>query len=209
MKYDFPIIMPTIVCRIRDKWSKLVSRLRARWLAFWWGLRIGKGVRFEGRTLVRTRRRGSVIIGNGTIFNANPLTNLVGLSGPTILDVLGGGRIKIGDNSGFSSVVISSRSAVDIGNHVKVGGNTRIFDHDYHSLDANVRRSAEDRLHIRTSPIVIDDDCFIGTNAHILKGTHLGARSIVAAGSVVFGLDVPPDSLVKGNPARIVSSRHG
>jgi len=37
-----------------------------------------------------------------------------------------------------------------------------------------------------------------------LKGTHLGPRTIVAAGSVVFGLDVPSDSLVKGNPARVI-----
>ena len=51
------------------------------------------------------------------------------------------------------------------------------------------------------------DDCFIGTNAIILKGTHLGPRTIVAAGSVVFGLDVPADSMLKGNPARLIE-RH-
>ena len=64
----------------------------------------------------------------------------------------------------------------------------------------------EDRRHIRSKPVVIEDDCFIGTNAIILKGTHLGARSIVAAGSVVAGLDVPADSMVKGNPAQVVYS---
>jgi bifunctional UDP-N-acetylglucosamine pyrophosphorylase/glucosamine-1-phosphate N-acetyltransferase len=50
----------------------------------------------------------------------------------------------------------------------------------------------------------IGDDCFIGTNSILLKGTKIGARSIVAAGSVVFGLQIPPDSLVKGNPAQII-----
>ena len=80
----------------------------------------------------------------------------------------------------------------------------RIFDHDFHSLDAAVRRTSQDRLNVRSKPVVIEDDCFIGTNAIILKGTHLGERTIVAAGSVVFGLDVPPDSLVKGNPAVVV-----
>ena len=109
--------------------------------------------------------------------------------------------------SGFSSVVMSSRTSIKIGSHVKIGGNVRIFDHDFHALEADIRRASEDRKHIRSRPVVIEDDCFVGTNAIILKGTHLGARVIVAAGSVVFGLDVPPDSLVKGNPAQIIAGR--
>ena len=85
-----------------------------------------------------------------------------------------------------------------------VGGNVRIFDHDFHALEWESRRAVENREAIRTKPVVIEDDVFIGTNVIILKGTHIGARSIVAAGSVVFGLDIPADSLVKGNPAVII-----
>ena len=55
--------------------------------------------------------------------------------------------------------------------------------------------------------MIIGNDVFIGTNAIILKGTHIGDRSVVAAGSVVFGLEVPPDSIVKGNPAKVLSRR--
>ena len=55
--------------------------------------------------------------------------------------------------------------------------------------------------------VIIGNDVFIGTNAIILKGTHIGDRSVVAAGSVVFGLEVPPDSIVKGNPAKVLSRR--
>ena len=67
-----------------------------------------------------------------------------------------------------------------------------------------IRCTSDDRMHIKTAPIIIEDDVFVGTNAIILKGTKIGARSIVAAGSVVFGLQIPPDSLVKGNPAQII-----
>jgi acetyltransferase-like isoleucine patch superfamily enzyme len=43
----------------------------------------------------------------------------------------------------------------------------------------------------------------IGANATILPGLTIGARAMVAAGAVVTR-DVPPDTLVAGNPARIL-----
>lgn len=100
--------------------------------------------------------------------------------------------------------MISSRSNVSIGGNVKLGGNVRIFDHDFHSLDAGVRRTPADANHVKSSPVFIDDDVFIGTNAIILKGSTIGARSIVGAGALVSGMDIPCDSLVVGNPARIL-----
>ena len=54
-----------------------------------------------------------------------------------------------------------------------------------------------------SKPIVIEDDVFIGANCLILKGVTIGARSIVAAGSVVTR-SVPADCIVGGNPARII-----
>ena len=182
-------------------------KCRTPFLAWLRGVKHGKRLRFQGKTIIRTRHVGEIVLGEGVVFNAQGSTNLVGLTGPTILDTLGGGQIKVGDNSGFSSVVLSSCSSITIGSHVKVGGNVRIFDHDFHSLEANYRCTAEDRNHVRSKPVTIGDDCFIGTNAIILKGTHLGPRTIVAAGSVVFGLDVPADSMLKGNPARLIE-RH-
>ena len=55
----------------------------------------------------------------------------------------------------------------------------------------------------KTSPIVIEDDVFIGANSIICKGVHIGARSIIAAGSVVVK-DIPRDEVWGGNPARFI-----
>lgn len=205
MRYSFPMIIPIAFSRV---WHWITARYYAclTWiLAFAWGVKCGRHVRFQGKTIIRTRHSGEIVLGDGVVFNSQSTTNLVGLLNPTILDTLGGGKIEVGDDSGFSSVVMSSHSSITIGRHVKVGGNVRIFDHDFHSLDPIVRRGASDIGNVRTRPIVIGDDVFVGTNAIILKGTSIGARSIVAAGSVVFGLDIPPDSLVKGNPAIVVA----
>jgi len=181
-------------------------RMKSALLAKIWRFECGKSVKFIGGTIIRTYRRNAIRIGNNVVFNADKNRNPIGLSGPTILVSMGGG-IEIGDNSGFSSVVINSRAHIKIGSYVKVGGNVRIFDHDFHPLDWNDRRPPENGDATRSAPVVIEDDVFIGTNAIILKGTHVGAKSIIAAGSVVFGLDIPPGSIVKGNPAIVTSWR--
>lgn len=54
-------------------------------------------------------------------------------------------------------------------------------------------------------PIRVGDRCFIGGNAVVLPGVTIGDESIVAAGAVVFD-DVPPRSIVAGNPARVIRS---
>ena len=54
-----------------------------------------------------------------------------------------------------------------------------------------------------SSPIVIEDDVFIGVNCIILKGVTIGARSIIAAGSVVTK-SIPADCIAGGNPAKVI-----
>ena len=56
----------------------------------------------------------------------------------------------------------------------------------------------------RIARVVIGDRVFVGAGAIILPGTRIGDDSIVGAGAVVRG-DIPPGSMVVGNPAKIVS----
>ena len=49
----------------------------------------------------------------------------------------------------------------------------------------------------------IGDYCFIGMDAIVLPGLHIGNHSVVGAGSVVTK-DVPPHTIVAGNPAKII-----
>lgn len=199
-----PLILPIAFDRLSRELSRLKARLLSPMLAWIWGVRYSGSILFQGKTYIRTLRKGQIVIGKNVVFNSDFRSNLVGLTNPTVLDARFGGCIAVGDFSGFSSVVISSKSSVSIGSHVKVGGNVRIFDHDFHSLDANVRRTPADRSNVRTKPVVVEDDVFIGTNAIILKGSIIGARSVIAAGSLVVGLKAPPDSLIGGNPAVVI-----
>jgi serine acetyltransferase len=54
-------------------------------------------------------------------------------------------------------------------------------------------------------PTTIRDRCFIGVNAVVLCGVTVGPDSIVGAGAVVCH-DVPPRTVVAGNPARVICS---
>jgi acetyltransferase-like isoleucine patch superfamily enzyme len=53
-------------------------------------------------------------------------------------------------------------------------------------------------------PITIGDNVWIGRNALVFPGVTVGENSIVAAGAVVTS-DVPPGSVVAGNPARRIA----
>ncbi len=172
-----------------------------------WRIECGKNVRFIGRTIIRSYDKYGIVIGDNCRFLAGTENNLVGLTNPSVICAAKGARIIIGNDVGCSSVVMHARSSIRIGNYVNIGGNVKILDHDFHPLAWESRRPPQKDDEIRSLPIVIEDDVFVGTNAIILKGTIIGARSIVAAGSVVFGMNVPPDSLVKGNPAIIVKKK--
>jgi acetyltransferase-like isoleucine patch superfamily enzyme len=178
-------------------WTRLLLKLL--------GHRCGSQLRVDGRLIVRAPRRGAIQLGNQVRVNSRRGSNLVGLTNRTIFQCLGTGQIQIGNQTGCSGVVLSSRSSIRIGDRVRLGGNVRVFDHDYHALDYMARRdSASDQAACRTAPVVIGDDVLIGTNAIILKGVTIGDRSIIGAGSVVTLKNIPPDSIVAGNPARLL-----
>lgn len=181
-----------------------LSSLRSRLSLVTQGCFVGRELKTTGHCWFKARRSGSIRIGNHVMLLSAFRSNRVGMSQPVTLETLGEGLIEIGDHSGGSGIVISSRSRVRIGRYVKLGGNVRIYDHDYHCLDAEIRRTIQDSLHVKTKPIEIGDHVFVGANAIILKGVTIGDRSIIGAGSVVTR-SVSPGEIWGGNPARKVA----
>lgn len=114
-----------------------------------------------------------------------------------------GAVLKIGDNFGINGGLICVANKIVIGSNVKIGGGTKIFDTDFHPVNFEDRRFSDEQT--KTAPVVIGDDVFVGTSCLILKGVTIGARSVIAAGSVVTH-NVPPDEIWGGNPARFIKS---
>lgn len=165
----------------------------------------GKNIQVIGKVYIRCDRIGAISIGNSFKLISKSNINLVGITNIASFQCIKSGIIDVGDNCSFTSTIISSKERIIIGNYVMIGANVRILDHDYHSKDYIERRDPLNHVNSNSAPIIIEDDVFIGTNSIILKGTKVGARSIIGAGSVVSIKTIPPDSLVIGNPAIIVN----
>jgi acetyltransferase-like isoleucine patch superfamily enzyme len=89
---------------------------------------------------------------------------------------------------------ITLERQVTLAERVLVLTHTNVGYHD-HPLQAHFPAMA--------APVVIEQGSFVGASATLLPGIRIGARSFVAAGSVVTA-DVPPGALVAGVPARVV-----
>lgn len=166
---------------------------------------INEGCKIDGAVLVKIAKPKSIKIGKNFTLNSRAASNLVGINNKASFQCIENGEIIIGNNCGFTSTVLSSRTKIEVGDRVMIGGNVRIFDHDYHSLNYEHRKNSKtDSANCLTRPVLIGNDVFIGTNSIILKGVKIGDRSVIGAGSVVSLREIPPDSLVAGNPARII-----
>lgn len=130
------------------------------------------------------------------------------------------GFIEIGDNCSIGSSAFVCRSGIKVGNNVYVAFDSIFYDHNSHSLDYLERRkdqqreladkaagrffiTSKDWSVVSSKPIVIEDDAWIGMHCLILKGVTIGRGAVVGAGSVVTR-DVPPFTVVGGNPAQIL-----
>lgn len=123
------------------------------------------------------------------------------------------GKIDIGDYFyiGQNSVV-GAVEKIGIGNCVIISNDVRIYDNNNHPTSPKFREkmsmngySNENwswRWADRAS-IIIEDNVWIGQYSTILKGVTIGKGSIVATRAVVTK-DVPPYSIVAGNPAKVV-----
>jgi len=131
------------------------------------------------------------------------------------LVALFGGKISIGDNVyiGPNSTVYCKEN-VSIGNEVIIANNVVIMDNNNHPVSPAKRREmslADDYINselwgwrdAKSAKVTICDNVWIGRDVRIMKGVTIGEGSVVALGSIVTH-DVPPYTVVAGNPARVV-----
>lgn len=148
---------------------------------------------------------GEIKIGNNFKCNNKVKSNSIGLIQPCIFNIsTANSRIIIGDNVGISGSTINATTTITIGNNVMIGSGCLITDTDSHPLHWEDRLNERNNLTVKV-PIVIKDNVFIGARSIILKGVTIGEGAVVGAGSVV-SKDVPPYTVVCGNPAKIIKS---
>ena len=123
-------------------------------------------------------------------------------------------EIRIGSRTHVGSgTVLGAAQLIEIGDDVLVAFDVLITDHNSHSLSFAERSNdvrewiagRKDWSHVAMVPVRIGDKAWIGARTVVLKGVTIGEGAVVGAGSVVTK-DVPPWTIVGGNPAKIIRS---
>ena len=149
-------------------------------------------------------RNARLKIGNDFLFISGESYNPLARNIRGCICINENGYLSIGDNVMIASSSIRVHKSIVIGNNVKIGGDCILLDSDSHSLNYIERRTSEtDLAHKKDKEIVIGDDVLVGTRCIILKGVHIGARSIIGSGSIVTK-DIPADCIAAGNPCKVI-----
>ncbi|NDY42027.1 acyltransferase [Dissulfurirhabdus thermomarina] len=109
-------------------------------------------------------------------------------------------RIRIGDGTVIMSHFhCGAAASVTIGRNVGIAERVLVTDHDHVFDHPHLPPALCPDL--KAAPVVIGDGALIGAGCAVLKGVTIGERAVVGANAVVTR-DVPPYTVVAGNPAR-------
>ena len=170
-----------LAARARAELALRLARARGRELS--WS---GKPLFYEGWPIFRTD--GAIALGENCRLRGGPVR--------TRLITRAGGRIELGDRVGINfGTEICAEHLVRIGDDVAIGPHTTIYDTSFHPVGEGDA--------VSFGPVEVGANAWIGRGALILPGVTIGEHSVIASGSVVAA-DVPPRTLVAGNPARVV-----
>lgn len=111
------------------------------------------------------------------------------------MSVVRGNHVTIGRNVVVMyNCLMMAAGGITIEDDVRVAANVQLIsnNHDLHDRDI-----------LTCKPVVLKRNCWVGAGASILPGVTVGENAVVGAGSVVTH-DVEPDTVVAGNPARLI-----
>jgi len=180
----------------------------------WWphpipaNVEFGEGFYCESAQIFRkmvSKKPGAVVIGKHVSCYAG-CSFAIGENGCCTID----------DFTLLNGALIMAEEKIEIGAYCLVSWGVGMADSDFHPLEPAQRlidaqalapyfKDRPPRPKLKTAPVKIGDNVWIGMNAVILKGVTIGDNSIVAAGAVVTK-SIPANTIVAGNPAAVVKT---
>ena len=151
-------------------------------------LHVGPGVvteRRRGELCFHVDEGGRIEVGEGTWLRTEVQDiRLVAFTGACL---------RLGRECFLNGCQLSAKRGVDVGEGAMIGPGTRVYDSDQHPIDVT---SAE-----QSAPVRIGEFTWIASDVTVLRGSEIGAHSVVGARSLVSGR-IEPHTLAYGVPAR-------
>lgn len=161
-------------------------------------IQFGRGVTLGKYVMIDGLSKEGIIIGNGSSIGPYGIIRATG-----VLSNLGKG-FRMGNHSSLDAFAfVGCSGGVVIGNNVILGQKVSFHseNHLFTRSDLLIRHQG-----ITRQGIVIEDDCWVGSNVTFLDGAHVSSGCVIGAGSIVRG-HIPPNSIAVGVPARVINSR--
>ena len=160
--------------------QKLIGTLKA----FLYQIRTGGAVRFVGTPVLEKNSRiklkkGTAVIDRGFTMKSN-----------AYIAVMDGGKVTIGEGVSFArNSILVCHDSITIGDHCAIAPNVLIYDHDHKFGPEGIYDG------YNTTPVIVENNCWIGAGVILLRGTYIGEGSVIGAGCIVKN-HIPPQSVV-------------
>jgi acetyltransferase-like isoleucine patch superfamily enzyme len=194
----------SLAARAGDKLLQVVAQAIGTARARSAGAEVATNARFMGPAIIARFEGSQVTLGERVVLCSWSRWTALGVSHPVVLRTLTPGAVlRIGRDTGISGGSFCAAVGIEIGERCLIGADVMISDTDFHAIDPEARSTTTDWSRIRSAPVRIGNDVFIGARAVILKGVQIGDGAVIGAGSVVTR-SVPARSVAAGNPARCI-----
>jgi len=158
----------------------------------------GRGVK-TGTYVHWIKGSGDLIVGNDVLIDGKCSIRFASRFSPHPTFRVGS-RTGIGHGCAFAI-----GKSISIGEDCRIASGVWIFDSNGHPGDPTARLAGLPPSDAEVRPVVIGNNVWIGGRAIIHPGVTIGDGSVVSAGAVVMA-DVPPSTVVAGNPARRIAA---
>ena len=163
----------------------------------------------EEAELIASTLDDKVLVGRGTRVIHSQLGEMVQLeNNNTIMYAKLGRYCYTGPNTNIRNATLGSFNSISW--NVSIGGNTRDLNKvTMHSFIVYPKwgMGANSNWESVKEPCIIENDVWIAAGVNILRGVTIGSGAVIGAGAVVTK-DVPPYSIVVGNPGRVIRMRY-
>lgn len=160
-------------------------------------------LKLVGQAMVNIEMDCKLLIGQSVTLNSRNNIYHVNMFKPVkIVADRPGAVISIGNDSRIHGSCIHAYEYISIGERCLIAANCQIIDGNGHDISFP---NVENRIHTsgKSTPIIIEDDVWLGCGVTVLPGSFIGKGSIISAGSVV-NKTIPPFSIAVGNPAIVI-----